>query len=101
MGSEIIPTILNVLLQTIGIYSTLLIIRVLLSWFPNLDWSNPILLNLSAITDPYLNFFRGIIPPIGGLDLSPILAFVLLNIVESLLRQSIAALFTSGFQLYN
>lgn len=34
-----------------------------------------------TVTDPYLNLFRGIIPPIGGtLDLSPILAFVTLNV---------------------
>ena len=79
MGYEIIPTILLVLLKTLGIYSTILIIRVLLTWFPNLDMSNPILVNLCAITDPYLNFFRGIIPPLGGLDLSPILAFVSLQ----------------------
>ena len=36
-----------------------------------------------AITDPYLNLFRGIIPPIFGLDLSPILAFVTLNLLQS------------------
>jgi len=53
MGYEIIPTILLVLLKTLGIYSTILIISVLLTWFPNLDMSNPILLNLCAITDPY------------------------------------------------
>lgn len=34
-----------------------------------------------TVTDPYLNLFRGIIPPLGGtLDLSPILAFVTLNV---------------------
>jgi len=34
-----------------------------------------------AITDPYLNLFRGIIPPIFGLDLSPLLAFVTLDLL--------------------
>ena len=85
MGYEIIPTILLVLLKTLGIYSTILIIRVLLTWFPNLDMSNPILLNLCAITDPYLNFFRGIIPPIGGFDISSLLAFLLLNVIQNLI----------------
>lgn len=33
----------------------------------------------STVCDPYLNIFRGIIPPLGGLDLSPILAFLVLN----------------------
>jgi hypothetical protein len=36
---------------------------------------------LSTVTDPYLNLFRGIIPPLGGtIDLSPILAFVTLDL---------------------
>lgn len=35
----------------------------------------------STLCDPYLNLFRGIIPPIGGtLDLSPILAFIVLDV---------------------
>ena len=34
----------------------------------------------STICDPYLNLFRGIIPPVGGIDFSPILAFVVLNV---------------------
>jgi YggT family protein len=38
----------------------------------------------STICDPYLNIFRGIIPPLGGtLDLSPILAFLVLNALSS------------------
>lgn len=32
------------------------------------------------MVDPYLNLFRGIIPPLGGIDLSPILAFVVLDL---------------------
>ena len=100
MAYQIIPTILLVLLKTLGIYSTILIIRVLLTWFPNLDMmSNPILVNLCAITDPYLNFFRGIIPPLGGLDLSPILAFVVIRVVQGILGNA-AALAMSGFQMY-
>ena len=65
-------TILQVLAQTLQIYSLVLIVRVLLSWFPNLDWGNPVLSTVSSITDPYLNAFRGLIPPLGGIDLSAI-----------------------------
>ena len=81
----VFSNILAVLSQTLFIYSYILILRVLLTWFPNLDWSNPVLSNISAITDPYLNLFRGIIPAIGGLDISPILAFVVLNFAEGAL----------------
>ena len=38
----------------------------------------------STICDPYLNLFRGIIPAIGGIDLSPILAFVVLDVSDAL-----------------
>ena len=54
-------TLLQVLAQTLQIYSLVLIVRVLLSWFPNLDWGNPVLSSVSAITDPYLNAFLSLI----------------------------------------
>jgi YggT family protein len=37
----------------------------------------------STLCDPYLNIFRGIIPPLGGIDLSPILAFLVLDAFTS------------------
>ena len=85
---EILSQLLAVLARTMEIYSLVLLVRVLLSWFPNLDWSNPLLSGVSAITDPYLNAFRGLIPPIGGLDLSAIVAFLALQLIQTLLEQS-------------
>ena len=83
---EIVAQLLPVLARTLEIYSLILLVRVLLSWFPNLDWgSNPVLATVSSITDPYLNAFRGLIPPIGGLDLSAILAFLALQLLQNLL----------------
>lgn len=64
------------------IYSMMLIVRVLLTWFPTINWSTPPFSILSELTDPYLNLFRRIIPPIGGFDLSPILALFLLQFVS-------------------
>ena len=94
---ETLPvSLLQVLAQTLQIYSLVLIVRVLLSWFPNLDWSNPVLSSVSAITDPYPNAFRGLIPPLGGIDLSALLAFLALNLLQSLVNQSISAFFASG-----
>jgi YggT family protein len=46
-----------------------------------------LLLLLLQLTDPFLNVFRGIIPAIGGIDLSPMLGFFLLNFVRNLLMQ--------------
>ena len=72
--------IFAVLGQTLSIYSFILIIRILLTWFPGIDWSNGFLSALTSITDPYLNIFRGIIPPIGGFDISSLLALSLIHI---------------------
>jgi len=82
--------VLGVLAFAVNIYSFVLFVRVLLSWFPNVDLSNPILSGVVSISDPYLNMFRGVIPPLGGFDLSAILAFVALNLLRSLLLQSSA-----------
>jgi YggT family protein len=93
----IFSQLVDVLARTLMIYSVFLLIRVLLSWFPNLDWgSNPILSGLSSITDPYLNLFRGLIPPLGGIDLSALVAFLALNLVQSLLEQGKMLLASSG-----
>ncbi|MXW39683.1 MAG: YggT family protein [Synechococcus sp. SB0668_bin_15] len=78
--------LIEVVLETLSIFSLLLLLRVLLSWFPNLPWENPLLAALASVTDPYLNLFRGLIPPIGGLDLSAILAFLALTLTSALLR---------------
>jgi len=82
MNTDSLGSIFGVLSQTLRIYSFLLLIRVLLTWFPSIDWSNGILSALCSITDPYLNIFRGVIPPIGGFDISSLLAFLLLNFLE-------------------
>lgn len=64
------------------IFNYVITARILLSWFPQAQ-SIGILQPVFAITDPYLNLFRGIIPPVFGLDLSPILAFFTLNVLTS------------------
>ncbi|KAG8073680.1 hypothetical protein GUJ93_ZPchr0006g42184 [Zizania palustris] len=66
----------------LSLYNTVLVVRLVLTWFPNTPPA--IVAPLSTICDPYLNIFRGIIPPLGGtLDLSPILAFLVLNALTS------------------
>ncbi len=88
--------IVAVLVKTLQIYSLVLFVRVLLSWFPNLDWSNPVLASISSISDPFLGVFRGLIPPIGGFDLSAIVAFFSLSLLQGLLQQSVVLLASSS-----
>ena len=70
----------------IQIYLLLIIVRVLLSWFQTADWANRAMGFLAPITDPYLNIFRSFIPPLGGIDISPILAIFILQAVGQLIR---------------
>ena len=71
--------------QIIQIYSWALIIYILMSWFPNARESS-IGQFLARICEPYLEPFRKIIPPIGMMDISPIVAFLVLNFATSGLR---------------
>ena len=64
------------------IYNIVITARILLSWFPQAQGVG-VLQPVYQITDPYLNLFRGLIPPVFGLDLSPLLAFFLLNVLTN------------------
>ena len=66
-------------------YTVLLFVRIVSSWFP--AWQAHNLVRFVAFyTDPYLNLFRRILPPLGGvLDISPILAFLALRLAEMIL----------------
>jgi YggT family protein len=72
------------------VYMILIFVRILLSWIPRIPY-NPTLSSIinfiHEVTDPYLNLFRRILPPVGGggfaLDLSPIIAIFVLFIVRA------------------
>jgi len=65
-----------------NLYNLVLVVRVLLTWFPQAP--SAIVGPVSTLADPYLNLFRGIIPPIGGtIDLSPVLAFLAINVFSN------------------
>jgi YggT family protein len=73
------------------VYIVLILIRVLISWIPRMPY-NPTLRRVldfvSETTDPYLNLFRRLIPPIGGgglgLDLSPMIGIIVLIVLQGL-----------------
>ena len=60
-------------------YMVALTLRIYLTWFPNINFYTQPFSSLGKMTDPYLRLFRGIIPPLLGLDLSPLLAFSLMT----------------------
>ena len=79
------------------VYIILILIRVLISWIPRIPY-NPALRAaldfVSQTTDPYLNLFRRILPPIGGggfgLDLSPMVGIVVLYVLRAIVVGLIA-----------
>lgn len=81
-----VALLLNTLVTFLNIYMVLLIIRFLLTWFPNVNWYDPPFSMLAQLTDPYVNLFRSIIPPIGGIDfISPTLAILVLQLAAGFL----------------
>ncbi len=76
------------------VYIILILIRVLMSWIPRMPyypWLRSVLDFISETTDPYLNLFRRVIPPIGGgLDLSPMIGIIVLYILRGLIVALIA-----------
>jgi len=73
------------------VYLILIFIRILLSWIPRLPYNrllNAVVTFVHEVTDPYLNLFRRILPPVGGggfaLDLSPIIGVIVLFIAQGL-----------------
>ncbi|MEI6427493.1 MAG: YggT family protein [Pseudanabaena sp. ELA607] len=79
--------VLTTAYQFISIYLLILFVRVLLTWFPGIDWSRQPFEFLSQITDPYLNLFRSLLPPMGGIDFSAMLAFIVLSLAQKLLER--------------
>ena len=63
-----------------------IIVRSLMSWF-NPSAENPLVRLVVEITEPVLAPLRRIVPRIGMIDITPIVAIVLLQLIESLLSQ--------------
>ncbi|GGB45265.1 YggT family protein [Virgibacillus dakarensis] len=72
----------NILFYAFEIYVYALIIYIFMSWFPGAREST-IGVFLAKICEPYLEMFRKFIPPLGMIDLSPIVAIFVLYLARS------------------
>ncbi|HEY4552575.1 MAG TPA: YggT family protein [Bacillaceae bacterium] len=75
-----------ILKTAIQYYSWAMIIYILMSWFPNAR-ETAIGQLLARICEPYLEPFRRIVPPLGMIDISPIVAFFVLRLATMGLDQ--------------
>lgn len=75
------------------VFMVMLFIRILGSWIPELSEYRAMQF-ISFYTDPYLNFFRRFIPPLGMVDISPIFAFLALGyLIEPFVKKIVELLF--------
>ena len=72
------------LIRLLDVYSWILIIRAILSWV-NPNPYNPVVQILYRITEPVLAPVRRVVPPVGGLDLSPLVVLVAIWIVKAVI----------------
>jgi YggT family protein len=80
----------------ITVYVVLIFIRILMAWFTRIPYNrylDAVLKFVTEVTDPYLNLFRRFIPMVrigpGALDLSPIVAVLVLSIVGGIVVRAI------------
>ena len=78
--------VLNIVLGLIQIVNLLVIVWCLLSWFPNIRWYDQPFKSLDMVVQPMIAPFRKLIPPIGNIDFSPMIALFVLNGLSMLLR---------------
>jgi uncharacterized protein YggT (Ycf19 family) len=71
----------------VWVYVLLILAFILTSWIrlPYSPWLSRIQRFLYDVCDPYLRIFRRIVPPIGPLDLSPMIAVIVLLVVQRVL----------------
>ena len=78
------------------VYLVLIFVRILMSWIPRMPYNRYLaafLQFVSDVVDPYLNIFRRFMPMVrlgpGALDLSPIVATIVLIFVSSIVAKAI------------
>ncbi|GAB1534872.1 hypothetical protein ADMFC3_05030 [Geovibrio sp. ADMFC3] len=82
---------IKVLIDLLGLFTWLIIIRALMSWVSP-DPRNPVVQFVIAMTEPVMEPFRKIIPPLGFVDISPIILLVVIYFVRIMLSRLIGLL---------
>jgi YggT family protein len=77
-----------ILSSAIEAYTFVIILWCLLSWFPNIRWYEQPFKTLDMMVTPLIRPFRKILPPMGGIDLSPMVAILALQFLASLARKA-------------
>ncbi|MCL2530327.1 MAG: YggT family protein [Coriobacteriia bacterium] len=79
------PQLVMILNAVITFYTFVVLAWVILSWFKGNKVARDIYKMLDPLVAPYVNLFRKILPPMGGMDFSPLVAIIVLQIAARLL----------------
>lgn len=79
--------LINLISALVNFYEWLVIIWCFMSWFPLREGSlmYDVAVVINRIVSPYMNLFRRFIPPLGGMDFSPIVGLFVLSFGERLI----------------
>ncbi len=84
-----VTALVNLVVLMLRLFVFAIFIRVILSWIAPGSY-NPAVAIITSLTEPVMAPFRRVLPPLGGLDLSPVFAIIML---------SAAAIFVSSFKM--
>ena len=87
IGLLLIGSVFGIAALLLQLYFFALLAMIILSWVSP-GGNNPAVYLVHQITEPVMAPFRKILPPIGGLDLSPILVFVAIGVLQRLLTHA-------------
>jgi YggT family protein len=91
IGLLLLWSALGVIGLLVNIYFFALLAMIILSWIAP-GSSHPAIHLLYQITEPVMAPFRKMLPPMGGMDFSPILMFILINVIQIALRHMSASI---------
>ena len=79
--------LIGIIVSLANAYSTIIFVYVIMSWLPNTETGivGDVYRILGPICDPYLDLFKRLIPPIGMIDITPIIALLVLQFVVRLI----------------
>ena len=86
-------SIVKIVDNIFNFFYLLIILRIFLTWIPSINWDQQPIKSVREVTDMYLDVFRRFIPSVGGLDFSPIIALIVLQIIQVLVTNVVASVF--------
>lgn len=77
--------VVQIIFLILWVFELALLARVVLSWFPNVDRSNPLIQLLFDVTEPILRPIREMLPQNSMIDFSPLVVFLIIQLLMRLL----------------